>query len=372
MGLETGTHINDLTITNPVGTDNKSQGDDHLRLIKKVVKASFPGMGGAAWRVQSKGSGYTVLATDNMSVIRCTTVVTLTLTAAATLGNQHMFVAFADGGIVTIDGNSSETVNGQTTHLVPDGAACIVICDGSNSFAITLPMGKDFRVEWKKGSDLSSASTLVMGDNGNFFDVTGTTTITAMTVPVGMLFMLQFDAALTLTDGSSLILPHNANQVTQAGDHLIGFATAANTVTILSYTHATAAAARTALGVAIGSDVQAYDADTLKADTDDTLSGGFQYTADADGTKTTGTYTPTYAGGNVKTATNGGAHTLAPQSGAGTIIIQYTNDGSAGSITTSGWDIVTGDSVTTTNGHDFMMYLTVVGSFQHLHIVALQ
>jgi hypothetical protein len=122
----------------------------------------------------------------------------------------------------------------------------------------------------------------------------------------------------------------------------------------------------------IGSSVQAYDADTLKADTDDTLTGGFQYTADADGTKSSGTYTPLYAGGNVKTATNGGAHTLAPQSGNGTLVIQYTNDGSAGSITTSGWDIVTGDSVTTTSGHDFMMYLTVVGAFQHLHIVALQ
>jgi hypothetical protein len=103
-----------------------------------------------------------------------------------------------------------------------------------------------------------------------------------------------------------------------------------------------------------------------------TITTGAQYTADADGTKSSGTYTPAYTTGNIKTATNGGAHTLAPQSGDGTIVIQYTNDGSAGSITTSGWDIVTGDSVTTTSGHDFMMYLTVVGAFQHLHIVALQ
>jgi hypothetical protein len=130
--------------------------------------------------------------------------------------------------------------------------------------------------------------------------------------------------------------------------------------------------AKLGTGALIGTNIQAYDADTLKADTDDTLTGGFQYTVDADGTKTSGTYTPAYTGGNVKTATNGGAHTLAPQSGDGTLVIQYTNDGSAGSITTSGWDIVTGDDLTTTSGHDFMMYLTVVGSFQHLHAVALQ
>jgi hypothetical protein len=110
----------------------------------------------------------------------------------------------------------------------------------------------------------------------------------------------------------------------------------------------------------------------LFAATDDVLTGGFGGTDDDDGTKSSGTYTPTYAGGNFKLAVNGGAHTLAPQSGTGTIIIQYTNDGSAGTITTSGWTIVTGDSLTTTSGHDFMFYLTVVAAFKHLHITALQ
>lgn len=43
MGLETGTYVPDLVITNPVGaTDAKSEGDNHIRLIKSVLKASFP------------------------------------------------------------------------------------------------------------------------------------------------------------------------------------------------------------------------------------------------------------------------------------------------------------------------------------------
>ncbi len=43
MGLEAGTFLDDLVVTNPVGaTDPKSQGDDHLRLIKTVLKNSFP------------------------------------------------------------------------------------------------------------------------------------------------------------------------------------------------------------------------------------------------------------------------------------------------------------------------------------------
>ena len=139
-----------------------------------------------------------------------------------------------------------------------------------------------------------------------------------------------------------------------------------------AYAYESGSTLRTSIGVAIGSDVAAYNADTLFADVDDTLTAGFAATADADGTKTSGTYTPTTAGGNYKTATNGGAHTLAPQSEVSTIVIQYTNDGSAGSITVSGWDTVSGDDFTTTSGHDFMCYLTVIGGFQHLHVVALQ
>lgn len=48
MGLEAGSFINDLVVTNPIGgTDPRSQGDDHLRLIKTVLKNSFPGTIGA-------------------------------------------------------------------------------------------------------------------------------------------------------------------------------------------------------------------------------------------------------------------------------------------------------------------------------------
>lgn len=45
MALESATYINDLVITNPVGaTDPKGQGDDHIRMIKAVLKATFPNL----------------------------------------------------------------------------------------------------------------------------------------------------------------------------------------------------------------------------------------------------------------------------------------------------------------------------------------
>ncbi len=47
MALETANYINDLTITNPTASDPKSQGDDHIRMLKAVLKECFAGFTGA-------------------------------------------------------------------------------------------------------------------------------------------------------------------------------------------------------------------------------------------------------------------------------------------------------------------------------------
>jgi len=97
---------------------------------------------------------------------------------------------------------------------------------GGVSIASTLKMNK--------GGDISSASPLVIDTDGNYFDVTGTTNFAAMTVEDGNFFMLQFDGALTITHGSGIELPGAANLTTATGDRLICYATAANTVEVMS------------------------------------------------------------------------------------------------------------------------------------------
>ena len=42
MALESANYVSGLVATNPSGSDSISQGDDHLRLIKDVLKNSFP------------------------------------------------------------------------------------------------------------------------------------------------------------------------------------------------------------------------------------------------------------------------------------------------------------------------------------------
>lgn len=47
MALETGTYLSDLVATNPAAADPKSQGDDHIRLLKSTIKATLPNLAGA-------------------------------------------------------------------------------------------------------------------------------------------------------------------------------------------------------------------------------------------------------------------------------------------------------------------------------------
>lgn len=47
MALESATYISDLNASNPTGGDGRNTADDHLRLIKSAVKATFPNVAGA-------------------------------------------------------------------------------------------------------------------------------------------------------------------------------------------------------------------------------------------------------------------------------------------------------------------------------------
>lgn len=47
MTVESGTSIGDLDPSKPGPSDPKSEGDDHLRLIKSLILASFPNIKGA-------------------------------------------------------------------------------------------------------------------------------------------------------------------------------------------------------------------------------------------------------------------------------------------------------------------------------------
>jgi hypothetical protein len=77
------------------------------------------------------------------------------------------------------------------------------------------------QVQWSKGADVASGTALPVLTDGNYFDVTGTTTITSIntTGGAGTLIKLHFDGIVTLTHhATNLVLPGAANITTAAGD----------------------------------------------------------------------------------------------------------------------------------------------------------
>ena len=54
MSVESATYINGLDSSKPASTDAISEGDDHLRLLKSTVKATFPNLTGAVTPTQTE------------------------------------------------------------------------------------------------------------------------------------------------------------------------------------------------------------------------------------------------------------------------------------------------------------------------------
>ena len=175
-----------------------------------------------------------------------------------TLTNGTPIISYADGYGVTID---AHVTNGAAPTMNVDGLGAVPIKKLSGGSSVAIEVGdmvadnfymihyssvesafilfgtdinvvKDLtpqlggplsanshQINESKGADVASAAALTLGADGNFFDITGTTSITSIvTRGVGTEVTLQFDDILTLTHHAiDLILPNGQNITTYAG-----------------------------------------------------------------------------------------------------------------------------------------------------------
>jgi hypothetical protein len=99
---------------------------------------------------------------------------------------------------------------------------------------------------------------------------------------------------------------------------------------------------------------------------------GASATSFPQGVVSSGTYTPAASNGNFQHYTNGGAHTLAPPTTICSIVVEMTNNGSAGAVTISGFTKNDGDTITTTNTSKFLFFITKTSSYSYVNVKALQ
>ena len=115
MGLETGTFIDSLNSSNPAAGDPVNEGDDHIRLVKSTVKATFPNISGAVTSTQAELNlldGVTANTTE-LNYVDITTLGTAEASKAVTAdankditGVRNLTVT----GSLTVAGNAATTL----------------------------------------------------------------------------------------------------------------------------------------------------------------------------------------------------------------------------------------------------------------------
>lgn len=201
------------------------------------------------------------------------------------------------------------------------------------------------QVRFSRGADLASASTLTPGNDGNWFVVTGTTTINAIASKgMGTVIKLRFAGVMQLTYSSpNLILLTGANITTELGmeaefvEHAVG-------QWAMTYCHRPSG--------------KPLSPTALLRDTTNTIAVGYSVTPNNLGTM--GSFTANPALGNYQYGTNNGAFTLTAPTSDCAIDIMVTNGASAGAITFSGFTAPAGgggDTYATTNAQRFLLMI---------------
>ena len=213
MGIETGNFISNLNSANPLSSDNVSEGDDHLRLLKNVLKKTFPagtndsGPEQAVQVIIAKSSAPTISGsaaqstgliwldtTNNVLKIRNqANDAWITLAVNPEVNNSVDINAGTIDG-ATIGATSASTGKFSTLNVAGDGATVTGIKDeddmSSNSdvklatqqsikaYVDSQVTAQDLDVVSDSGSidvDLDSESLTVAGGEGIDTSATGTT-----------------------------------------------------------------------------------------------------------------------------------------------------------------------------------------------------
>lgn len=163
MPLESASFINGLDANNPAAGDSLSQGDDHIRLIKSVLKATFPNVTGAVTATQAFLNSPTP-ADNSVSTIK---IVDLAVTAAKIADGSIGTAKIADGAVTTI----KIPDNAITTAKIPDGAVTLAkLADISTTYA-TRAYADALVATGRNGNGLRTVSTSAPtgGNNGDIW-----------------------------------------------------------------------------------------------------------------------------------------------------------------------------------------------------------
>lgn len=175
MALETGTYINSLVSTNPTATDSVAQADDHIRLIKSTVKATFPNLTGAMNLTQTEAN---ILDGATLSTAELNTLTGITSTAAelnildgctVTAANLNVLSGITDVNQITeVSADTTPTLGGSLAagandiNFTGSGSAFKIIAEGTD---LQIYYGTTHIVSIQSDGTIRTAGDLVAFDS---------------------------------------------------------------------------------------------------------------------------------------------------------------------------------------------------------------
>ena len=184
MAKETATYISQLVATNPVASDSVSVGDDHLRMLKTVLKTQFSGLTGTTAIASSEAElnildGVTATAAE-LNYLDITTLGTSADSKALTQASGVVTIA----GDVVVSGTTPKVTigdagaedttllfdgNAQDYYIALDDSADDLLIGLGNSVGTTPAISIDENLAVKTYGDITmtgTTPTLTIGDAG--------------------------------------------------------------------------------------------------------------------------------------------------------------------------------------------------------------
>lgn len=171
--------------------------------------------------VSAESSDYTVVAGDRGKLLSCTNTITITLLAAATAGDGFVIgIKNSGSGVITVDGYSSETINGNATIILNPGDMIVIVCDGSNWIGslISNNIASTYTPTAALITNMDSVTNIYARYSriGNIVTISGQFTANAttggfqaqftLTLPISSTFSNSYEANGTFSVGSSAVL----------------------------------------------------------------------------------------------------------------------------------------------------------------------
>lgn len=197
MTVETATYINQLDSSKPASGDARSEGDDHMRLLKSTLRATFPNISGAVTATQGQLNGVLLGQATYAAGGGADDAYTASV-------NTTQITSYSDG--LTLLVKSPATNTGVSTINVNSlGVKTIVRNDGTALIAGDLVSGSIFSITYNSTTGkfhLASA----LASSGAYVQKAGDTMTGALTVPVVM-------NAATLSTSTTIPADYNAEMV---------------------------------------------------------------------------------------------------------------------------------------------------------------